>query len=157
MSNEHEELRLVSIFRELTSEDLAALHDLLQVRQFQAKDRIIEEGTPVSHFSIVLSGTIHVRRLAQKREMLMSRLGPGAFFGEINLFDPGVATASLYAMNTCTVAKVDYETVRQFMISHPAAGYQIVSGMMGELARRLRQTSTRLVQAAYWSSSQANK
>ena len=79
----------------------------------------------------------------------------GAFFGEINLFDPGVATASIYAMKRVSLAVVSYESLRAFLASNPAAGYKIVSAMMTELARRLRQTSSRLINSAYWSSAEA--
>src|SRR5437762_2705752 len=101
-------LRTVSIFRSLTDEELLAFSALLSTREIKPRERIIEEGTPVHTFSIICSGVVHIRRLAQKREMLLGRLGVGGFFGEINLFDPGVATASIYAMKPTTLAFVDY-------------------------------------------------
>jgi len=147
-------LRNVSIFRKLTDDELRTFCDLLAIREVSPKERIIEEGTPVKNFSIVLDGVVHIRRLAAKREMLLGRLGPGGFFGEINLFDPGVATASIYAMKPTRLAYLDYEAFHQFMESNPASGYKIASSMMTEMARRLRQTSARLVNTAYWSSAE---
>ena len=91
-------LRAVSFLRNLTDEELASFASLLTPRKCQPRERIIEEGTPVTALYIICDGVVHVRRLAQKREMLLGRLGVGGFFGEINLFDPGVATASIYAM-----------------------------------------------------------
>ena len=99
---------------------------------------------------------MHIRRLAQKREMLLGRLGVGGFFGEINLFDPGMATASVYAMKPTTLASVDYDTLRTFMTDHPATGYKIVSAMMTEMCRRFRLTSDRLVNMAYWNNADAS-
>ena len=145
-------LRAVAILRELTDEELAAFASLFEIRTVKASERIIEEGTPVTAFYIVCDGVVHARRLAQKRELLLTRLGVGAFFGEISLFDPGVATASIYAMKPTRLAVVDYDRLRNFMSVNPATGYKIVSGMMAEMARRLRQTSSRLVNSVYWSS-----
>lgn len=147
-------LRNVSILRKLSEEELRAFCDLLLVREVKPKERIIEEGTPVKNFSIVMEGVVHIRRMANKREMLLGRLGPGGFFGEINLFDPGVATASIYAMKTTKLAYIDYEALHQFMEGNCATGYKIASSMMTEMARRLRQTSARLVNTAYWSSAE---
>ena len=147
-------LRSVSILRKLSDEEMRAFCALLSVREARPKERIIEEGTPVKNFSIVLEGVVHIRRLANKREMLLGRLGPGGFFGEINLFDPGVATASIYAMKPTRIAYLDYEAFHQFMESNTAIGYKIVSSMMTEMARRLRQTSARLVNTAYWSNAE---
>jgi CRP-like cAMP-binding protein len=145
-------LRNVSILRKLSEEELRTFGNLLLSREIAPKERIIEEGTPVKNFSIVTDGVVHIRRLAGKRELLLGRLGPGGFFGEINLFDPGVATASIYAMKPTTLAYLDYEGFHKFMEENPTVGYKIVSAMMTEMARRLRQTSARLVNTAYWSS-----
>ena len=149
-------LRSVIFLRDLTDEELAAFANLLTPRTCQARERIIEEGTPVNALYIIADGVVHVRRLAQKREMLLGRMGVGGFFGEINLFDPGVATASIDAMKTTQLAFVNYETMREFMTTNPVAGYKIVSAMMTEMSRRLRQTSARLVNMAYWSSADAS-
>ena len=51
---------------------------------------------------------------------------------------------------------MNYETAREFMTANPLAGYKIVSAMMTEMSRRLRQTSARLVNMAYWSSAEAS-
>src|SRR5580693_8035572 len=123
-------LRNVSIFRKLSDDELRTLCDLMSVREVKPKERVIEEGTPVKNFSIVLEGVVHIRRLAGKREMLLGRLGPGGFLGEINLFDPGVATASIYAMKPTRLAYIDYEAFHKFMETHPAIGYKIVTSMM---------------------------
>jgi CRP-like cAMP-binding protein len=149
-------LRAVSIFRDLTDAELENIANLLTVKEAKKGDKILEEGTTVKHLSIVCDGAVHVRRLAQTREILLGRLGIGAHFGEINMFDPGTATASIYAMKTPTrLAYVDYETFRDFLSANPATGYKVVTAMMTEMARRLRQTSARLVNSVYWSSSEA--
>ncbi len=147
-------LRTVSILRKLTDEELRAFCALLSFREYQPRDRIIEEAKPVKNFYIICDGVIHIRRLANKREMLLGRLGPGAFFGEINLFDPGVATASIYAMKPTRIAYLDHESFHGFMEKNCTVGYKIVSSMMTEMSRRLRQTSARLVNTAYWSSAE---
>jgi trk system potassium uptake protein TrkA len=149
-------LRTISFLRDLSDAELTNLSSLLKMREFAPKERIIEEGTVVKAFYFVYSGVVHIRRIAGKREMLLGRLGPGGFFGEINLFDPDVATASIYAMKPTKVACVDYESFRAFMGANPATGYKIVSGMMKEMARRLRNTSARLANTAYWSSAEAS-
>ena len=150
-------LRSVSILRSLHDAELASFAALLSVREVPARTRILEEGTVVTALYIVCDGVVHVRRMAQKREMLLGRLGVGAFFGEINLFDPGVATASIYAMKPTRLAFVNYESLLAFMEANPTVGYKLVTAMMRETARRLRQTSARLVNTVYWSSSQATE
>jgi CRP/FNR family transcriptional regulator, cyclic AMP receptor protein len=151
-------LRTVSFLRDLTDDELESFAALLTIREAKNGERLLEEGTIVNHLYIVCEGVVHVRRLAQTREILLNRLGVNAFFGEINLFDPGTATASIYAMkNPTRLAVVDYQSLREFLSTHTATGYKIVSAMMTETVRRLRQTSARLVNSVYWSSSEATK
>ena len=143
-------LRSISIMRDLSETELAQVAALFTRRDVKNKERVLQEGFPVKHFYIVCDGVAHVRRLAQKREMLLGTITKGKFFGEINLFDPGVSTASIYAMKDLKLAMCDYETLRNFMSENPATGYKIVTGMMGEMARRLRSTSARLANSIYW-------
>lgn len=143
-------LRSISIMRDLSEDELAAVSALFMRRDVKNKERILQEGFPVKHFYIVYDGVAHVRRLAQKREMLLGTITKGNFFGEINLFDPGVSTASIIAMKDVKLAVCDYETLRGYMAANPATGYKIVTAMMGEMARRLRNTSARLANSIYW-------
>ena len=143
-------LRTVSIMRDLNDSELAAVAALFTLRTAKLKEKVLIEGDPVTKFYIVCDGVAHVRRIAQKREMLLGTIRKGQFFGEINLFDPGVSTATIYAMKDLKLAVCDYDTLRTFMSANPATGYKIVTGMMGEMARRLRSTSARLANSIYW-------
>ncbi len=149
-------LRGIAFLRPLSNEDLEGFAALLTTRECKSGERILEEGAAPDSFYIICDGVVHVRRRANTREMLMGRIGAGAFFGEVNLFDPGVATASIVAMKKVTLAVISYADFRQFMEANPKAGYQIASGLMRELSQRLRTTNARLVNAIYWSPREAS-
>lgn len=150
-------LRSIRFLSALSDEDLSAFAALLKAKEHKSGDRILEEGSAPDSFCIVCDGVVHVRRRANSREMLMGRIGAGGFFGEINLFDPGVATATIVAMKTVQLAVISYADFRQFMEERPRAGYQIASGLMRELAQRLRATNNRLVNAVFWSSDKSDE
>lgn len=150
-------LRSIAFLNPLSDEDLADFVALLRVRDCKSGERIIEEGTPPDSFYIVCDGVVHVRRRANTREMLMGRIGAGGFFGEVNLFDPGMATATIVAMKKVQLAVIGYDEFRRFMEERPTAGYQIASGLMRELSQRLRATNARLVNAIFWSAKEATE
>ncbi|MGB8354237.1 MAG: Crp/Fnr family transcriptional regulator [Chthoniobacteraceae bacterium] len=145
-------LRSVSFLKELADEELEAFSRLFTLAQIPPGEKIVEEGKAISSFYIVVKGTVHVRRTALKKELLLGRISGGGFFGEINLFDPGVATGSIYAIDKVALASTDYETLRTFMSENPATGYKIVSALMSEVSRRLRLTNQRFVNSVYWAS-----
>lgn len=145
-------LRSVSFLQDLTDDELKVFAGLVDKQTVPAKIQIVQEGREIDAFYIIGRGTVHVRRMAQKREVLLGRIPTGGFFGEINMFDPGLATASIYAMDEVELWVISYEKMRSFMEAHPAAGYKIVSTLMTEMSRRLRQTNDRLVNTVYWTS-----
>lgn len=143
-------LRSIHFLKELSDNELNALHELLVVRLVLPGKKIIEEDHPVEAFYVVCKGTVHVRRKADEQEVLLGRIGPGGFFGEVNLFDPGTATATVYAVENVSVASIAYDVFKVYMQNYPSAGYKIVSEMMSEMSRRLRHTNERLVNSVFW-------
>ncbi len=143
---EIESLRAVPFLADLSAAELKNFADLLESREYEEGDRIIEEGTVPVAFEIVRDGAVHVRRrTSDGSEKFLNRLGPGSFFADVNLFDPGVASASIYAAETTQTAMIPYVRFRTFMNENPSGGYRIVSAMLVEVARRLRVSNERLV------------
>ena len=147
-------LRSISFLKALTDEELQAFAAIFTLNEYPPGQKIVEEGKVISFFSIVCKGTVHVRRMVQKKEMLLGRICTGGFFGEINLFDPGVATGSIIAMDKVSIATTSYQNLQAFMEANTNAGYNIVSGLMAEVCRRLRLTNQRFVNSVFWASEQ---
>lgn len=148
---DNDSLRAIVFLRDLDDDELDAFAGLIVVRECRPGERILEEGVAPNAFYIIADGVVHVRRRANAREMLLARLGVGSFFGEINLFDPGVATASIYAMKPTRLAVIEYERFRRFLDEHPRGGCKIACALMRETSQRLRATSARLVNSVFWS------
>jgi CRP-like cAMP-binding protein len=147
---EIESLRAIPFLMNLSDGELNTFAALLETRAYKKGERILEEDAMPTSFHIVVDGTVHVRRRgADSRELLLARLGPGSFFGEINLFDPGLATASIYAMKDTHLAMISYDRFRVFMDENPRAGYQIASAILKEVARRMRTTDERLANSVF--------
>lgn len=147
-------LRSVSALKSLTEEELLAFSKIFTLIEATPGQKLVEEGKVINAFSIVCKGTVHVRRCVQKKEMLLGRICAGGFFGEINFFDPGVATGSIYAIDKAKIASTDYDTLREFMEKNTSAGYKIVTALSSEVCRRLRLTNQRFVNSVYWAAEQ---
>lgn len=147
---ETEILKSIPFFSVLEDEVLASLAGLFTLDAFDANTCIVEEGKPIDALYIVMQGVVHARKTGKDKQILLGRIGRGGFFGEVNLFAHGDATASIQSMDAVKLAVVKYDTLREFMEENPSAGYRIASNMMKELARRLRQTNDRLLSSLYW-------
>jgi len=146
-------LRNVSIFKDLSEGELDAMKNLWTFRHVPGRERIVAEGEMMHEFFVVSSGVVHVRRLAKDHEVLLARIVPGGFFGELNLFAEGMATASVYAMEEVRLAVANNGTFRSFMASRPDIGYKIAAILLKEVSSRLRATNDRLVHSMFWSGS----
>jgi len=140
----------ISFLARLSQDELDILSDKFVLEDVLPGKRIVAEGAPIHSLYILCNGVVHVRRLAQEREVMVARISPGAFFGEMNLFEQGPATASVYAMEKSTLAVAEHEVLRECMADNPAMGYKIVSSIMTEMCRRLRETNNRLLSAYFW-------
>lgn len=146
-------LRSVAFLNALTDVELAAFHERLMVRLILPGKKIVQEGESVEALYIVVKGVVEVRRSQGKGEVLLGKIPEGSFFGEINLFDPGLATASVYAKDNVSLASIAYPNLKSYFHDYPAGGLKIVSAMMSEACRRLRITNDRLASSVIWWSS----
>ncbi|MCU0241584.1 MAG: Crp/Fnr family transcriptional regulator [Vicinamibacteria bacterium] len=131
-------LRNLPIFSGLSDQDLAGLASLA-TRKFCPKDTVVffENDQGDSFFAIV-SGRIKVTILGDDgKEVILSVLGPGDFFGEMALLDdePRSATA---------IAAVDTELLCLKRVEFHGAVQRnptIVMGLMHVLTARLRKAN----------------
>jgi CRP-like cAMP-binding protein len=94
--DEKELLRTVPIFAELADEDISSLARLTTRRRYPKDTVVFFENEEGDSFFMILEGRIKVTILGDDgREIILSVLGPGDFFGEMALLDnePRSATA----------------------------------------------------------------
>ena len=65
----------------------------MRERTVAAGTALTTEGESGDEFMIIMDGTATVRRNGRR----VSQLGPGDFFGEMSLLDPGPRTATIVA------------------------------------------------------------
>ncbi len=145
----HDIFRAVSILPDLSPEDLESFIALLRFDHIEEGEIIVKEGSSVKAISIVCDGVVNVFRNAGSEDALLGKIGVGGFFGEINFFDPGLASASICAAEPVELATIDYPSFRTYMEDHPLAGFRIVSAMMSEMCRRIRHTDAEFARSVY--------
>src|SRR4029450_11630957 len=136
--DDKELLRTVPIFSELTDEDISSLARLA-LRKRYAKDAVIffqNEGG--DFFFMILDGRIKVPILGDDgREVILSLLGAGDFFGEMALLDnePRAATAiAVEDSELLSLHRTDFQTVLSDKTT-------IADSLMRVLSGRLRKAN----------------
>lgn len=74
---------------------------------FANGETIFEQGAPAADFYIITSGHVRIVRQRTGEPIELAVLGPGEFFGEMGVFDPGPRTATAIAKGETEVDIID--------------------------------------------------
>lgn len=143
-------VRGISLFANLTEEELKLILQLAHDIPFDNGKEIIRQGQSHSSLYVVADGVLHVSRKTDQRNVLLGRLEKGSFFGEIGLFDPGPASATVRAMSKGNVLEIRRDDFDRFLETKPSVACKILKAMMQEMSKRLRGVDQRLVTSVFW-------
>jgi CRP-like cAMP-binding protein len=131
-------LKKTALFGSFADDEIASVIGTAKERTFSEGTQIIEEGHEGGRgFYLLLEGTAEVRR----GETLLAKFGPGDHFGEMALLlEDTPRTADVIATSDAKCLVVTQWDLRALIKTHPEVGVK----MMGELAKRLRDTDAAL-------------
>lgn len=139
------ELPAVGIVAEMEVEDRALLSGYGEFLPAQAGQLLIDIGKDQEFLYLVISGLLHVHHQVEGRTSLIARVEAGETLGEVNLFDPGKASASVTAQEFSQIWKANRADIDAFVEAYPAAGARLLSGIIGVMCRRIRHMNEKLV------------
>jgi CRP/FNR family transcriptional regulator, cyclic AMP receptor protein len=140
----------VGFLAALSPDDLGALLSCAERITFRKQQDILQQGQHCATLFIVQEGLLHVRRQAKQHEVLLGRLEPGSVFGEVSLFDPGPTSASVRAISDGVLIGLRRPHLDTFAANRPAAAVQVFTGILTEVAKRLRQVDEQLIDSILW-------
>jgi CRP/FNR family cyclic AMP-dependent transcriptional regulator len=101
---------------------------------------IIEEGAIQTEVFVVISGKLEVHAKQEDGSvLLLAQVGPGETLGEISLFNPGPAAATVTAVEFSQLWRIADSDLIEFMEENPGAGNVLLRTLASILAQRLRQ------------------
>ena len=136
--DERELLRTVPIFAELDDTAIATLARLSQKRRCAKDSPVFFENEQGDFFFMILEGRIKVTILGDDgREVILSILSPGDFFGEMALLDNEPRSATAIAIEDTELLSL-HRTDFQAVI---ADNREIMSALIRILSARLRRAN----------------
>jgi CRP/FNR family cyclic AMP-dependent transcriptional regulator len=141
--DDRELLRQVPVFADLSDTDIEALARLCTRRHYPKDTVVFFENEEGDFFFMIIEGRIKVTILGDDgREIILSVLGPGDFFGEMALLDNEPRSATAIAVEDSellSLHRTDFQTVLSDKNSIAASLMRILSG---RLRRANHQIST---------------
>ncbi len=129
-------LRRVPLLATLGEEDLAAFAGLLRERRYPKGSMILAQGDPGEALYLLAAGQVKVVLIHEDgREVILSVLGVGSFFGEMALLDQEPRSAHVVAMTDSLLLQLRREDFQARLRSGP----EVAIALLRELSRRLRR------------------
>ncbi len=138
------ELPAKGIIEPLGNDDRQLLSSYGEFRPVHDRQVLIEDGNTQDSLYFVIAGTLHATTMRQGRQVLLGKIGPGETIGEINIFHPGLASATVTAVEFSQVWRIDRQSLEEFMNASPLPAAHLLIGIASTLSKRLRETNEKV-------------
>ena len=138
-------LAATAIFRGCTPQAIDDLVRRIQVRTRPAETIVVAEGEPGDSLFVLAGGKVKVALFGENgRELTLSELKPGDFFGEMSLLDNRPRAANVVALEDTTLLVLSREAFVQHLKTNP----QTALNLLAEMTRRLRRADETIANLA---------
>ncbi len=128
-------LRTLPIFESLAIERLVPIARVAVARKMPRGTTVLRAGDHTDYVYLILAGNIKVLVSDEEgREVILSNLGPGEFFGEMGVLDDNPRSATVLTVSACelvVIAKADFKRCL-------AENFDVSLYIMRNLVKRLR-------------------
>jgi CRP/FNR family cyclic AMP-dependent transcriptional regulator len=134
-------LKAVPLFASFPEDQLRMLTAVITRRSLPRSTTVMASGDPTDSLYIVLSGRLKVMMSdAEGKEVILSILGPGEFFGEMGLIDDAPRSASVVSIEPCEVLSIAKRDFKKCL----AENFEMAQAVMRGLVRRLRDADRKI-------------
>jgi CRP-like cAMP-binding protein len=126
-----------------SAEDRKKLIDRFELKELAAEQVIVNEGDPGDAMFLIKSGKAEVTTIdpKDKRKLMLARLGPGEFFGEVSLIKNKPRTATVTALSDVELLTISKQSFDQLTKDHP----EMVSLLEQTIEKRVEDTIKKII------------
>jgi signal transduction histidine kinase len=138
-----DELRRVSLFADLSKEDLERLYQMAETVSIPAGELVFEEGSLGDALYVVLDGELEVSKRQSGQEAVLAVRRVGEFIGEMSLIEQAPRSASVRTLRESRLLMINQAAFETLLSCSPSAHLT----MLRTVTSRLRSTESMLVQS----------
>lgn len=140
----HPVIPALGFARDLNDEERLELSRFGDYITAEPGQEIIREGDSQESLFLVVTGLVHVQTLQGGRSLLLNTLRSGDSVGEVSIFDPGPASATVCANEFSILWSIGREKLEAFMQARPLATAKVLLNISTLLCKRLRRTNEKV-------------
>jgi CRP/FNR family transcriptional regulator, cyclic AMP receptor protein len=133
--------RRFPLFADLDERELAVIAAVAKTRRYAKDDVIFYEDETGDIFYVIREGKVKVTMISPEgKEIILSMLGPGDFFGEMALLDDEPRSATIVAIEPVELITIWRNDFLQIL----ADNFVMTRKVLAEISKRLRSASSRI-------------
>lgn len=135
-------LKKVPLFKGLKSDEIENILKMTSSKRYYKNNTILSEADKLgSTFYIISKGKVKVSRIGEdKKEIVLSFLGSGDFFGEMSLIDGLSRSATITSVNDTEVLTMRGKDFQEMLKKYP----KVTMNLTKVLVARLRQSDAQI-------------
>ncbi len=131
-----DDLKRVPLFSDLAEGELVRFAEVTREREYPRNSVILFEDDPGDSLYIVSSGQVKVVLIGEDgREVILSVLNDGDFFGEMSLIDDEPRSAHVIAMRDSRLLVLRRDDFQQQVQQHPSIALKLLKVLVQRLRR----------------------
>lgn len=135
------ELKMIPLFSELNEDELTDIAAIAMEQTFKKDTMILIEEEVGSTMFIILNGRVKISRISDEgREVILSILVDGDFFGEMAILDGQTRSANAVTLEETQMMVIRRDNFLQILHKYP----QVAINLLKELAHRLRRSDAQI-------------
>ena len=135
---ELDRLSRIPFLADLADEDRRQLTASLRRRRYPRNEVIFHQDDPGNCLFILVSGAVKIiRRSLDGRELILSLIAPGEYFGELSLLDGEPRSADAVALEASELLVLPRDTFLRTLETTPSAAIRLLASLSRLYARRL--------------------
>ena len=133
--------RKFALFAELDDRELNSVAAVAKTRRYAKDDVVFHADESGDVFCLIKEGKVKVTMISPEgKEIILSMMGAGDFFGEMALLDNEPRSATVIATETLELVTIWRSDFLQIL----SENFSITKKVLAELSRRLRSASNRI-------------
>jgi CRP/FNR family cyclic AMP-dependent transcriptional regulator len=133
--------RKFDLFAELDERELQSIANVAKSRRYAKDDVVFHADESGDVFCLIREGEVKVTMISPEgKEIILSMLGPGDFFGEMSLLDDEPRSATVVATEPLDLVTIWRKDFLQIL----SENFSITKKVLAELSKRLRNASNRI-------------
>jgi CRP/FNR family transcriptional regulator, cyclic AMP receptor protein len=132
----------------LDAEELREISKHAVTRRYAPKSVIVSEGDATDSLFIIIEGRVKAYVSHSGREVVLSVMGPGEYFGEIAL-DAGPRSASVMTLEPAVLSIIPLADLDEFIRANPRFASHFINRLIGRIRTLTKNVGSLALMDAY--------